>query len=263
MAIIGTLPNNIQNGQVVDANPVMADFNFIVNQVNANGQSIAGLATAMLLSPSKGSLINIQAFGTSGTYTPTVNATKALVLAVGGGGAGGGFTASASLLAAPGGSGGSTALLWITSGLVSAAVGIGAAGPGNTGGTGGSGGATTLAGFLTCPGGVGGTVATTANPNPIPPALSNLPTAIAGTLLLPLQGGAATYGSITPSVQVIGGNGGGGIWGTGGAPGASNSAGVNASVSGAGGSGASFNSPGGPGIGGSGAAGGMLIFEFA
>lgn len=36
MPIIGTLPNNIQNGQAVDANPVMADFNFIVNQVNAN-----------------------------------------------------------------------------------------------------------------------------------------------------------------------------------------------------------------------------------
>ena len=36
MAIIGTLPNNIQNGQAVDANPVMADLNFIVNQVNAN-----------------------------------------------------------------------------------------------------------------------------------------------------------------------------------------------------------------------------------
>lgn len=36
MPIIGTLPNNIANGQAVDANPVMADFNFIVNQVNAN-----------------------------------------------------------------------------------------------------------------------------------------------------------------------------------------------------------------------------------
>jgi hypothetical protein len=37
MPIIGILPNNIQNGQTVDATPVMADFNFIVNQVNANG----------------------------------------------------------------------------------------------------------------------------------------------------------------------------------------------------------------------------------
>src|SRR5882672_1454505 len=36
MSIIGTLPNNIQDGQLVDASPLMADFNYIVNQVNAN-----------------------------------------------------------------------------------------------------------------------------------------------------------------------------------------------------------------------------------
>lgn len=34
--IIGSLPYNIQNGDAVDAIPVMADFNFIVSQVNAN-----------------------------------------------------------------------------------------------------------------------------------------------------------------------------------------------------------------------------------
>jgi|SRR6516164_2805653 hypothetical protein len=45
MPIIGTLPNIIQNGQVVDANPVMADLNYIVNQVNANGNP-AGTLTA-------------------------------------------------------------------------------------------------------------------------------------------------------------------------------------------------------------------------
>src|ERR1700676_3544536 len=43
MPIIGTLPNNIQNGNTVDATPVMADFNFIVNQVNANGNPIGTL----------------------------------------------------------------------------------------------------------------------------------------------------------------------------------------------------------------------------
>lgn len=43
MAIIGTLPNNIQNGQLADAVPVMADFNFIVNQVNANATPIGTL----------------------------------------------------------------------------------------------------------------------------------------------------------------------------------------------------------------------------
>lgn len=38
--IVGTLPNNILNGQAVDATPVMADFNFIVNQVNANAMPL-------------------------------------------------------------------------------------------------------------------------------------------------------------------------------------------------------------------------------
>jgi hypothetical protein len=43
MAIIGTLPNNIQDGQLGDATPLMADFNFIVNQVNANANPIGTL----------------------------------------------------------------------------------------------------------------------------------------------------------------------------------------------------------------------------
>ena len=43
MAIIGTLPNTISNGQTVDATPVMADFNFIVNQVNANATPLGSL----------------------------------------------------------------------------------------------------------------------------------------------------------------------------------------------------------------------------
>jgi len=43
MSIIGTLPNNIQNGQLEDATPLMADFNFIVNQVNANAAPLGTL----------------------------------------------------------------------------------------------------------------------------------------------------------------------------------------------------------------------------
>lgn len=46
MAIIGTLPNNIQDGQVADATPVMADFNFIVSQVNANANPTGTLTAA-------------------------------------------------------------------------------------------------------------------------------------------------------------------------------------------------------------------------
>ncbi len=40
--IVGALPNNIQNGQTEDAVPVMANYNWIVNQVNANAAALAG-----------------------------------------------------------------------------------------------------------------------------------------------------------------------------------------------------------------------------
>ena len=40
-AIIGTLPNNIQNGQTADAVPLMADLNWIVNQVNSNAAPLS------------------------------------------------------------------------------------------------------------------------------------------------------------------------------------------------------------------------------
>lgn len=41
MAIIGTLPQNIQNGTVEDATQVMANFNWILNQVNANAAQLS------------------------------------------------------------------------------------------------------------------------------------------------------------------------------------------------------------------------------
>lgn len=45
MSIIGNLPNNLTNGTTADASQVMADFNFIVNQVNANANPL-GVLTA-------------------------------------------------------------------------------------------------------------------------------------------------------------------------------------------------------------------------
>jgi hypothetical protein len=43
MPIVGTLPYNIQNGDSVDAIPVMADFNFIVAQINANAPVVTNI----------------------------------------------------------------------------------------------------------------------------------------------------------------------------------------------------------------------------
>jgi hypothetical protein len=61
MSIIGTLPNNIQDGQAVDASPVMADFNYIVNQVNANGNP-----TGTLTAPSGTRIVFHQAAAPTG-----------------------------------------------------------------------------------------------------------------------------------------------------------------------------------------------------
>ena len=46
MTIINTLPYTIANGQAVDATPVMADLNQIVNNVNANAVDSASLAAS-------------------------------------------------------------------------------------------------------------------------------------------------------------------------------------------------------------------------
>lgn len=87
MAIIGALPNNIQNGQLADAVPVMADFNFIVNQVNANA---APLGT--LTAPSGTRMVFNQAAAPLG-WTQDVAAaftdTALRIVATAGGGTGG------------------------------------------------------------------------------------------------------------------------------------------------------------------------------
>lgn len=84
MAIIGTLPNIIANGQAIDAVPVMADFNWIVSQVNANAAQLAGgntftgpqlgVAAAVATAFPIASQIQNNAFNWCGTATGTNNA---------------------------------------------------------------------------------------------------------------------------------------------------------------------------------------------
>ncbi|AIO75453.1 hypothetical protein [Burkholderia multivorans] len=154
MGIIGTLPAILQNGTTADASQVMADLNYIVNQVNANAMA------AGTISP--GSLVGIQVLTASGTYTPTAGATKAIVEAVGGGGAGGGAssTNSGQWAFGAGGSSGAYGKIFIASGLVTQNVTIGVGGTGTVNGTGGNGGQTSFGSgagaLLVCPGGPGG-----------------------------------------------------------------------------------------------------------
>lgn len=78
--IIGALPNNIVDGQVIDAVPVMADFSFIVAQVNANAASTADLAAT------NANVTAIQnKFNQSNTYVPVWVASSGVQPAIGNG----------------------------------------------------------------------------------------------------------------------------------------------------------------------------------
>lgn len=85
MPIIGTLPVNIQNGQLADATPVMNDFNFIVNQVNANA-----VPQGTWPAPSNTRTVVHQAFAPLGWVTDTtLNDYTIQVVSASGGGVGG------------------------------------------------------------------------------------------------------------------------------------------------------------------------------
>jgi hypothetical protein len=88
MAIIGTLPNNIQDGQAVDASPVMADFNFIVTQVNANANP-----TGTLTAPSGTTTVFYQAAAPAGWTTNSGFTDHTLWISAANGGTQGGATA--------------------------------------------------------------------------------------------------------------------------------------------------------------------------
>lgn len=99
----------------------------------------AGLALAGNTLSAPGALLNVQVFTSSGTYTRTAGANRAVVIAVGGGGGGGGNAGTA-------GTGGTTSF----GSHVTAVGGLGGAGgtisSGGAGGTGGTGAAIAIRG---------------------------------------------------------------------------------------------------------------------
>jgi hypothetical protein len=143
-----------------------------------------------------GRLLGFQVLTGSGTYTPTVGATSALVIAIGGGGGSGGAKGSAST-ASPsgGGSAGGMAQLYISplaANYAYACGTAGTAGAANAGvtppGNGGTGGTTTFGALLTVPGGGGSAANNNAAISVVPSgAKSTLPTG--GTINLSGQVG--------------------------------------------------------------------------
>jgi hypothetical protein len=152
MAIIGTLPNNIQNGQSVDANSVMADFNFVVNQVNANASPLGTIPP--------GTLLNIRVLVATQVYTPTIGANSIVIFLQGAGGAGGGAQTTGAGQNSMGTGGGAGALVQarFTSAFSGVTVTIGAQATGVAGANGNAGGTSTFGALATANGGAGGGV---------------------------------------------------------------------------------------------------------
>lgn len=250
--IIGTLPVTLQNGTTADATQVMADFNFIVSQVNANGLSTSFIAP--------GTLLNVQVFTSSATYTPNVNATKAIVRAMGGGGAGGGTLATSGGQAAAGVGGGAGAYLegLINTGLTSQTVTIGNGGSGVSGGIGGAGGATSFGTTFIAGGGGGGNAGANGTPpNQLLGGGAGGVCSGSGLILVAGRGQAGAPGYTIGISAVMNGFGGSTQWGSGGT--------LNSGAAGfgAGGAGAGVGQNAAAAAGNPGSLGILLVYEFA
>ena len=261
--IIGPLPVTLQNGTTADATQVMSDFNWIVNQVNANG-----LATGYI---SPGALVAVQVFTSSGTYTPNAAATKAIVEGVGGGGGGGGtqITGAASTAAGGGGGSGAYGKIWIPSGLATQTVTIGAAGGSTSGGGGIAGGTTSFGTLMSLPGGTGGGLGVTQSVYPqasgVGPGSSGAPTGT-GTFIFSIPGAGGSSSIVLANSLTVPGAGGSNPLGNGGvgtiSSGTSTQLGVGQGY-GAGGAGFTSFNIGANQTGYSGTAGIIIVYEYA
>lgn len=92
-SIVGTLPYSISNGQLIDAVPVMGNFNYIVSQINSNAATTyfgiaTGTSDALLVSiPNLNSIvdgtqINVRATYANSTINPTINVNSTSALTI-------------------------------------------------------------------------------------------------------------------------------------------------------------------------------------
>lgn len=213
-------------------------------------------------------LLGVQTFTASGTYTPTSGCRYVKVTAIGAGGGGGGAYSSssgASLNNGGGGGGeGATALYYGTAGASVQTVTVGTGGPGGSGSsTGTTGGSTSFGALAVAGGGLGGVGGNTTG-------IFNASrggaggTASAGTILFNGADGTNGVGAGSSGDDMASGGNGGGRGGRGGAVTDSGTqTGANGSGYGGGGGGAARADAGTSLAGGTGANGIVIIEEYA
>lgn len=240
-------------GLTGDGSPDSADlFAFLdVSEGHHNSITFAQLLAAL---GGGGGLVGVQFLTVSGTYTKTVNTSRALVIAVGGGGGGAG---AAFGYVGSGGGGGGTSIAFVPIGADPIPYTIGAGGAGGAGNANGAaGGATifdTVSPKASASGGAGGQSAYIGE-------ASGAAGGVGTVGLVKIAGGASG-----PSSDIGAGSGGSSFLGGGGAganvPTGSSANGGAGGAYGGGGGGANASS--GSSTGGAGAPGCILVVEFA
>lgn len=212
-----------------------------------------------------GTLIGVQRFTSSGTYTPTSGTASIIVEVIGGGGGGGGAAATAAGQVAPaaGGAAGSYSRSRITSGFSGVTVTVGAAGAGGTAGAnaGTAGGTSSFGALVIAPGGSGANGAAASSP-PIALWTANSAAQASGGTLINSAGHPGSFGIAMSTGDTLSGSGGPSVFGGGGSGVTTTNAGGTAPSAGGGGGGACSTNGGGAQAGGSGGPGVVIVYEY-
>lgn len=237
-----------------------------IGQTTPAAAAVTNLAVSGTITGVGGRLLNVQTFTSSGTYTPTTGATKGIACGTGGGGAGGGAPATGASQASIGGGGsaGAFGCIYISSGLTSQTVTIGAGGVGASGANGGAGGQTSFGSLMVLPGGPGGgTAGPTAGPSVGFGTGQSAAPSGSGTFLYQSKGAYSTAAIIASATSFASGTGANSNFGAGG-PNVAGSTGTGTAASGygAGGSGAGALASQSAQTGGAGTAGLITVYEY-
>lgn len=227
--------------------------------------NLTGTAAGLTAGSAVGSLLAIQYFTATATYTPTSGTTHAFAACVGAGGSGGGAASTGGAIAIGGaGGGGGEAYKYIASpASVTVTIGAGGAAPSTGNNAGNTGGTTSWGAVFSAPGGVGGIAGVSSSQVTLGGSAGGLPT----TGDFNIQGGSGQIGVANFSLAFgwagQGGNTLGIISGSGGvANSAAPSNGKAGGLYGGGGSaGFSYNG-GGSTAGGKGADGACIVWDY-